>query len=94
MPDSTQQQRPGCPGALRRWPENPMNHTSKLEPETPVIAPLFVRVEDAARALAIGRTNLYRLLGEGKLRATKLGGRTLIAVAEIEAFASRLQQGA
>lgn len=35
-------------------------------------------IADACRAVGIGRTNLYRLINEGKLEARKIGGRTLI----------------
>lgn len=41
-------------------------------------APLAYSIEDAARALSIGRTNLYRFINEGKLEVRKLGGRTLV----------------
>ena len=35
-------------------------------------------IADACRVVGIGRTNLYRLINEGKLEARKVGGRTLI----------------
>ncbi len=33
---------------------------------------------DAARALGIGRTKLYELINDGKLKTVKIGRRTLV----------------
>lgn len=33
---------------------------------------------DAARSLGIGKTKLYELIGQGKLKTIKIGRRTLI----------------
>jgi excisionase family DNA binding protein len=41
-------------------------------------------INDACRALGIGRTAIYRLIGEGRVKAVKLAGRTLIAVSELD----------
>lgn len=46
-------------------------------------------VEDAAIALGIGRTFCFHLIKVGKLRAFKLGRRTLVSVREVEAFTER-----
>ena len=35
-------------------------------------------INEAARALSIGRTSIYAMLAEGRLEAFKLGRRTLI----------------
>jgi len=40
-------------------------------------------VNDAAKALGIGRTSVYQLIREGRLEAIKLGRRTLIKAASI-----------
>lgn len=48
--------------------------------------PLAYSVADAARVSAIGRTRLYALIGEGRLRATKLGKRTLIPADSLRAL--------
>lgn len=40
-------------------------------------------VNDAAKALGIGRTSIYRLIREGRLETVKLGRRTLIRTESI-----------
>ena len=61
----------------------------KPEPE-PTILPVSYSVEDAAKALGIGRTFVFQLIKEGKLKAVKLGRRTVVPVKECEALLSRL----
>jgi excisionase family DNA binding protein len=59
------------------------------EPER-TIAPVSYSVEDAAKALGIGRTFVFQLIKEGQLKAVKIGRRTLVPVKEVEAFLCRL----
>lgn len=40
--------------------------------------PLTLGVNDAARALGVGRTHLYSMIRDGRIEAIKLGRRTLI----------------
>ncbi len=48
-------------------------------------------VEDAGRRLGgIGRTTVYGLIATGKLEAVKLGSRTLITAASIDALLASL----
>lgn len=47
---------------------------------------LAFRVKDACTAAGIGRTTLYKLAGEGRLRLIKVGGRTLIDAASLRAL--------
>jgi excisionase family DNA binding protein len=35
-------------------------------------------INDAAKVLGIGRSSIYELIGEGKLRSTLVGGRRLV----------------
>ncbi|MDP2874571.1 MAG: helix-turn-helix domain-containing protein [Holophaga sp.] len=51
--------------------------------------PLAYCVENTAKVLGIGRTFVFQLIKEGKLKAVKIGRRTLIPVVEAEAFLSR-----
>lgn len=60
----------------------------KTEPERTVL-PVAHSVEEAAKALGIGRTFVFQLIKEGKLKAVKIGRRTLIPVKEEEAFIAR-----
>lgn len=47
---------------------------------------LTFSVAEAAAALGVGRTGLYRLIGDGKLRVLKVGSRTLIPRDALNAF--------
>ena len=48
-------------------------------------------IDDACRRLGnIGRTTLYGLIADGKLEAVKLGSRTLITTASIDALLASL----
>ena len=43
-------------------------------------------INDAARALGIGRTSIYALIKEGKLQTVKIGRRTLVKADSIRAL--------
>ena len=45
-----------------------------------------LRVEETAALLGCGRTMIYALLRSGRLRAVKLGTRTIIPRSEIQRF--------
>ncbi|MEM1380883.1 MAG: helix-turn-helix domain-containing protein [Pseudomonadota bacterium] len=49
--------------------------------------PIALSPTEAARALSVGRTTLYRLINEGKLKTTKIGARTLVLTKCIKALA-------
>lgn len=40
-------------------------------------------VEDAATAMSVGKSTVWRWIQDGKLRTVKLGGRTLIPRSEL-----------
>lgn len=44
---------------------------------------LLVSVNEAAKALNLGRTSIYSLINEGKLETRKMGRRRLITAASI-----------
>ncbi|MBM0255972.1 helix-turn-helix domain-containing protein [Micromonospora sp. 4G55] len=54
-----------------------------LDTPTP-ITPRVLRVEEAARALGIGRSLVYDLIRSGRLRSFKVGSRRLIPAAAID----------
>ena len=43
-----------------------------------------VSVADAAKAMGIGVTHAWRLIGEGVITPVRLGGRTLVELSEID----------
>jgi excisionase family DNA binding protein len=51
--------------------------------------PIVTSVNGAAEALNLGRTSIYALIKEGRLRTVKLGRRTLIKVDSIHALLSQ-----
>lgn len=52
---------------------------------------LTLSIQEAIDATGIGRTKLYEILKSGQLPAKKLGKRTLILSADVEAFLSGLK---
>lgn len=49
--------------------------------------PYLASISEVQRALGIGRSTAYRLIGAGKLERVKIGRRTLIKIASIKALA-------
>ncbi len=44
---------------------------------------LAVSINDTAKALSLGRTSIYALIGDGRLEAFKFGRRTLVKAESI-----------
>jgi excisionase family DNA binding protein len=44
------------------------------------VEPLALSINDAAKALSLGRTSMYAMIADGRLEAFKLGRRTLVRV--------------
>jgi excisionase family DNA binding protein len=58
-----------------------------------IVAPvdrLLYKPEEAAEALALGRSTVYELMAEGALKYIKLGRTRRIRRAELEAFVAAL----
>lgn len=55
------------------------------------MAPITVTIQDATKALGIGTTKLYELIGTGKLRTVKLGRRTLVRTDSIRELIDALE---
>ena len=51
--------------------------------EVQMDSPLMVGINDAARALGLGRTTTYVLINEGKIETVKIGRRTLVKMESI-----------
>lgn len=58
------------------------------------IAPRVLRVEEAARALGIGRSLTYDLIRSGRLRSFKVGSRRLIPATAIDETIATLTEEA
>jgi excisionase family DNA binding protein len=54
--------------------------------------PLTTSVNDAAKALGVGRTSIYALIGEGRIETVKLGRRTLVKVASLRKLINELSE--
>lgn len=53
--------------------------------------PIFVTVDGAKKALGIGTTKIYELIGAKRLRTVKLGRRTLVRTDSIRELAEQLE---
>jgi excisionase family DNA binding protein len=51
---------------------------------------LALSVEDTADALSVGRVTIFKLIKEGRLKASKIGRRTIITMAEVQSFLASL----
>jgi excisionase family DNA binding protein len=60
-------------------------------PKNPPLTPLAVSPRDAAHLMGVSRSRVYELINAGELPAYKDGARTLILVADIEAWLARLR---
>jgi len=56
----------------------------------PLDRPMCISVNDAMKRYGIGRTKLYELLGDGSLKAWKLGAKTLIDLDAADTYFARL----
>ena len=50
----------------------------------------LLSIAEAQRVLGVGRTTIYRLIGEGQLPAVKVGRRTLISESQVQHFIQSL----
>lgn len=48
--------------------------------------PITVTIADTQRVTGLGRTKLYELIGDGKLKVVKVGRRTLVRTDSIRAL--------
>lgn len=55
---------------------------------------LTVTIPQACAKTGLGRSTIYRLINDGKLRRLKCGTRTLIRVSDIEAYIDSLTENA
>ncbi len=53
---------------------------------SPVLSKRAYSIPEVCRTASIGRTRLYSEIGEGRLRAVKVGRRTLIRAEDLDAW--------
>lgn len=74
-------------------PQEGVRMRRTIEIQTPIqqieIPPLAYCIEDAANALGVGRTLIFRLIRDGQLPAVKIGRRTLIALSDLDSFLTK-----
>ena len=58
------------------------------------IAPAMLQIPDAAKYSGLSRTRVYELISTGALDARKMGKRTIISRASIDAFLADLPKSA
>ena len=64
--------------------EQPAEPHRRTRSEAP--KPVSITVDDTCRITGLGRTKIYELIGEGKLRTKTIGRRRLVMYASIEAL--------
>lgn len=77
---------------LAREAERPANsgpavHDLQFAPVEQTPEPFTRSIKETAQLLSLGRSSIYRLIGEGRLETVKIGNRTLIKTASIRALA-------
>ena len=56
---------------------------------TSIISPkLGYSIREACEATSLGRTTIYGHIADGRLKVTRIGGRTIIAADELQRFVS------
>jgi hypothetical protein len=61
-----------------------------METEATLASPLAVTIHEAVRVSGLSRSELYRRLGAGDIRAVKSGSRTLILMDSLRAHLASL----
>ena len=62
-------------------PLHPNRHQRRAAPKR-----LAVTIDDACEITGLGRTKIYELIGQGKLKAVSIGRRRLVLMESIEAL--------
>lgn len=58
------------------------------------LPPANLSVPNGAQWLGIGQTKMWALIRDGEIQTVRLGSRTLLPLAELQRFQSRLVNGA
>lgn len=79
---------PGADAGPYQAPTNRERAVAALEP---VLVPIW---PDGAKAIGVGRSLMFELVGTGKIATVKCGRKRLVAPDELRAFAARLASAA
>lgn len=60
-----------------------------IAPDSP--EPIFVKINDAARMIGVGRTTLYELIAANQLEVVKLGKSKRVTTASLHALVKQLR---
>lgn len=52
--------------------------------------PLLMPVDQASKALGVGRTTMYELIGQGDIPTVKIGRRRLVPAAALREYVDRI----
>lgn len=55
---------------------------------------IFWNVKEVASALSVGRSTVFELIKAGLIESGKIGGRRLVSVASVQAYAASLTRSA
>jgi hypothetical protein len=58
--------------------------------ESPVLQPMLARIPDAAAAIGRGITFVYEAIADGRIKAVKSDGRTLVVVSSLHEYVDSL----
>ncbi len=61
--------------------------------EPPVVQPLALRAEEAAKALGIGKTTLWSMTNRGEIPVVRIGRRVLYPIAALQEYLARRAKG-
>ncbi|MCV7037115.1 helix-turn-helix domain-containing protein [Mycolicibacterium moriokaense] len=64
-----------------------------LVPAKPPVQRKLCTIPNVCAQLDVGRTTVYSLIDDGTLRRVKIGARTLIPQADVDAFVAGLLEG-
>ena len=61
-----------------------------VSPEPVEPDPYLVSLDETARRLGLGKTSVYELIRDGRLKSVKVGKRHLVPVAALDAYVASL----
>ncbi|GAB7069789.1 helix-turn-helix domain-containing protein [Mycobacterium hodleri] len=65
-----------------------------MNPQTPTVASPLATPAESNSYLRVGRTTLYKLMESGEITRVKIGSKTFVTVASMDAYIERLEDAA